>query len=200
MFSLVATSGSLLELYRQLCLAMGVENHSYSSAYLTKTLREMFCDIAAKKQISLLVIDEAHLLRLDVFKQLHTLAQIHYDSQALLPIVLSGQDLLIDKLVYHTSRPFSWRILGRTRLEALNRFLLRQARAYGPSVARLLQTVWAENILEMVRECRELMELAQGYSPERLQVACRRAIYYRKDHNFYIVALILDHQYDRLPR
>lgn len=58
---LVATSGSLLELYRQLCIAMGVESHSYSSACLTKTLREMLCDIAVNIQIPLLVIDEAHL-------------------------------------------------------------------------------------------------------------------------------------------
>jgi type II secretory pathway predicted ATPase ExeA len=81
----------------------------------------MFCDIVAKKQIPVLTIDEGHLLRLDVFKQLHTLAQIDYDSQPLLPVVLSGQDLLIDKLLYHTSRPFASRILGRSRLEALNR-------------------------------------------------------------------------------
>ena len=46
-----------------------------------------------------LVIDEAHLLRLDVFAQLHTLAQVDFDSRNLLPIVLSGQTALIDKLL-----------------------------------------------------------------------------------------------------
>jgi hypothetical protein len=96
----------------------------------------------------------------------------------------------------HEYRPL---LTAEQQERALKHFLLRQARGCGPSVARLLQTVWAENILEMVRECRELMELAQRYSPERLRAACRRAIYYRKDHNFYNVAHILDHQYDRLP-
>jgi len=82
---------------------------------------------------------------------------------------------------------------------AIKRFLLQEARACGPSVARLVQTVWAGSILEMFRDARELIELAQHYSPERLQAACRRAIYYRKDHNFYIISRILEYQYDELP-
>jgi type II secretory pathway predicted ATPase ExeA len=151
-FSLVATSGSLLELYRQLCMAMGVENRSYSTSYLTKTLREMFCDIVAKKQIPLLLIDEAHLLRLDVFKQLHTLAQIDYDSQALLPVVLSGQDLLIDKLVYHTSRPFASRILGRSRLQALNRSHMEGYLNHHLEVAGTKETLFVEEALTAIHQ------------------------------------------------
>ncbi len=119
--SLVATSGGLLELYRQICMAFGLENRSFSAAYLTKTLRDLFSDIVAKKQTPVLIVDEAHLLRLDVFKQLHTLAQVDFDSKALLPVILSGQSLLIDKLLYHTSRPFASRVLGRSHLESLNR-------------------------------------------------------------------------------
>lgn len=177
-FSLVATSGSLLELYRQLCIAMGVENHSYSSAYLTKTLREMFCDIAAKKQIPLLIIDEAHLLRLDVFKQLHTLAQIDYDSQALLPIVLSGQDLLIDKLVYHTSRPFSSRILGRTRLEALNRSHMEEYLNHHLTVAGLKDSLFAEEAITAIHQgsgglLRRANHLAKGALLGAAREQCR---------------------------
>ena len=121
--SLVATSGGLLELYRQICMAFGLENRSFSAAYLTKTLRDLFSDIVAKKQTPVLIVDEAHLLRLEVFKQLHTLAQVDFDSKALLPVILSGQSLLIDKLLYHTSRPFASRVLGRSHLESLNHHL-----------------------------------------------------------------------------
>jgi len=117
----VATSGSLAELYRQVCIALGVDNPSSSKAYLTKTLRRLLGDITAKKQTALLVIDEAHLLRIEVFAELHTLGQQDFDSLALLPIILCGQDHLVDKLLYHTSRSFASRVLGRTHLDALNR-------------------------------------------------------------------------------
>ena len=60
-------------------------------------------------------------MRLEVFAELHTLAQRDFDSRPLLPMVLSGQTSLVDKLLFHTSRPFSSRIVGRTHLEALQR-------------------------------------------------------------------------------
>ena len=79
---IVATSGSLMELLRQICIRAA------------------------------LTIDEAHILRLDVFAQLHTLAHVDYDSRNLLPIVLSGQTALIDKLLCHSSRPFASCVVG----------------------------------------------------------------------------------------
>jgi general secretion pathway protein A len=41
------------------------------------------------------------------------------DSKPLLPIVLAGQNNLIDKLMFHTSQPLASRIIGRSHLEAL---------------------------------------------------------------------------------
>ena len=58
-------------------------------------------------------------MRLDVFAQLHTLTQFQFDSQSLMPVVLCGQDALIDKLLYHTSRPFASRVVARSHLEPL---------------------------------------------------------------------------------
>ena len=51
-------------------------------------------------------------MRLDVFAQLHTLSQFQFDSQSLMPVVLCGQDALIDKILYHTSRPFASRVVA----------------------------------------------------------------------------------------
>lgn len=119
--SVVATTGGMLDLLRQIGFALADPNSTNSVAKLLKSLRDTLSDIAGKKRIPVLVIDEAHLLRIEVFSQLHTLSQVHFDSQSLLPIVLSGQTSLIDKLIYHTSKPFSSRIIGRTHLEALQR-------------------------------------------------------------------------------
>jgi hypothetical protein len=79
---------------------------------------------------------------------------------------------------------FNRRLTANEQERAIKQVLLQEARACGPSVAQLL---------------RELMELARHYSPKRLQAACRRAIYYRKDRSFYIIPQILEYEYDRLP-
>jgi general secretion pathway protein A len=119
--SLVATTGGLLELLRQICFLLGDPPASNSPARMLHLIRSLLSDITAKKQIPLLLIDEAHLLRLEVFAQMHTLTQMDFDSRTLMSMVLSGQTSLIDKLLYHTSRPFASRIVGRTHMEALQR-------------------------------------------------------------------------------
>jgi len=119
--SLVATTGSLMELLRQICFALGDLPVSGSVAKALATIRRVLLDIGAKKQFPVLLLDEAHLLRLDVFTQLHTICQTDYDSRSLMPLVLSGQSALIDKLLYHTSRPFASRIVGRSHMEALQK-------------------------------------------------------------------------------
>ena len=117
--SLIATSGSLLELLRQICFQLGDPPSSNSVAKTLSLIRSVLADVTAKKQIPVLLIDEAHLLRLDVFAQLHTLTQMDYDARTLMPVVLSGQTSLIDKLLFHTSRPFASRVVGRSHMEAL---------------------------------------------------------------------------------
>ena len=67
----------------------------------------------------MLIIDEASLLRIEVFAQLHTLGQFEMDSKPLLPIILAGQNNLLDKLMYLTSRPLASRVIGRSHLEGL---------------------------------------------------------------------------------
>jgi general secretion pathway protein A len=119
--SLIATTGSLLELLRQICFQLGDPPASNSVAKMLSLIRNLLGDITAKKQVPVLLIDEAHLLRLDVFAQLHTLTQLDYDARTLMPIVLSGQSALIDKLLFHTSRPFASRVVGRSHMEALQR-------------------------------------------------------------------------------
>lgn len=117
--TVVASTGSVIELLRQICIELGAPQISGSIARLSRTLRDMLSNLASKKQRPLLVLDEAHLLRLEVFAQLHALMQLPYDEKTLMPLILSGQNILIDRLLYHTSQPFSSRIIGRTLLQGL---------------------------------------------------------------------------------
>ncbi|MDT8396729.1 MAG: AAA family ATPase [bacterium] len=115
----VATTGSMADMMRQICMAFDVDGQSHSLARLTKTLRGAIIDIAHRKQTPVLIIDEASLMRLEIFAQLHTLSQFDMDSRPILPIVLAGQNNLVDKLMFHTSRPLASRIIGRSHLEGL---------------------------------------------------------------------------------
>ena len=59
------------------------------------------------------------MLRLEVFAELHTITQFENDSESKLPIILAGQNNLIDALQYHSSRAFASRIVARSKLDAL---------------------------------------------------------------------------------
>ena len=78
-----ATSGSILELYRQLLAELDIHSASFSRAVLTGQIRAQITNLVhTRKQQPVLIIDEASLLRLDVFAELHTLTQFEGDSEA----------------------------------------------------------------------------------------------------------------------
>lgn len=119
---ITATSGSILEVYRQLLAELDINTAASSRAVLTRMIRQQIINLAvSKKQQPLLIIDEASLLRLDVFAELHTLTQFQGDSKPWLPIILAGQNNLADNLLYRTAVPLASRIVARSHLKAVAR-------------------------------------------------------------------------------
>lgn len=120
--SITAASGSILEMYRMLLAQLGVETSSFSRAFLLGRIRhEIYALVCEKKIKVVLVVDEASLLRLEVFAEIHTLCQFELDSKPYLPVILAGQSHLIDKLMYPGSRPLASRIVARSHLEGVDR-------------------------------------------------------------------------------
>jgi type II secretory pathway predicted ATPase ExeA len=117
--ALIAHTGTFNELLKQIILSFGAECSTHSVSVLMKTARDLIMEVVQKKQVPVLLIDEAHLLRLDLFSQMHTLTQFEYDSKPLLPMILSGQNQLLDKLMSYQARPLASRVVGKTHLEAL---------------------------------------------------------------------------------
>ena len=117
--SVVASTGSIVEILKQICIALDIEWSAISLAKLMHSVRSTVAEIGKRKQVPVLIIDEASLLRLEVFAQLHTIGQFDMDSKPLLPIILAGQNNLLDKLAYLTSRPLASRVIGRSHLEGL---------------------------------------------------------------------------------
>jgi len=117
-FYVLATSGSIMELYRQIAAEMGLVRPSNSKAVMTGLIRTEITNLVFDKKIrAVLIIDEASLLRLEVLAELHTLCQYEKDSKHFLPIVLAGQSNLIDKLTYRSSEPLASRVVARSHLQ-----------------------------------------------------------------------------------
>jgi type II secretory pathway predicted ATPase ExeA len=121
-FYVTATSGSILELYRQITAEMGIYQSSNSRAVMTQLIKNEIKELVdGKKMKVVLIIDEASLLRIEVLSELHTLCQFHKDSKPWLPLVLAGQSTLIDKMMYRASAPLASRIVARSHMEGLDR-------------------------------------------------------------------------------
>jgi len=119
---ITANSGSILEFYRQMLTELELEKTSNSKAVMTRMIKARVLDLVKeKRQKPVLVIDEASLFRLEVFAELHTICQFECDSKPWLPIVLVGQNNLLDKLQYRGSAPLASRVVARSHLDASNR-------------------------------------------------------------------------------
>jgi general secretion pathway protein A len=119
--NITATGGSLIEFYRQLCWDLEIEVKTGSRAGILKGFKSTIREIAAtKKQKIIIVVDEAHLLRIEVFAELHTITQFDNDSKNLFSLVLAGQPNLLEKMTYRSSAPLASRVIARTHLSHLN--------------------------------------------------------------------------------
>jgi len=96
---------------------LGVETASSSRAFLLGRIRKEVSRTRVRKKMKVvLMVDEASLLRLEVFSEIHTLCQFDLDSKPWLPIIFAGQSHLIDKLMYPGSRPWPQGSLPRSIL------------------------------------------------------------------------------------
>jgi general secretion pathway protein A len=108
LITIVGGNFSPMELYRQILLNFGMSYLSFQVSIMISKIRELILEIASRNVIPVLVIDEAHLLKRSVFTQLHTLAQFEFDSKPVMPMILCGQDFLLDHLMANSVRPLDY--------------------------------------------------------------------------------------------
>ena len=143
--SISATSGSILELYRQLLGELGIDTSSPSRSLLTGRIKREIAELVQTKKMKVvLLIDEASLLRLEVFSELHTITQFDYDSKAWLPIILVGQNNLVDKLTYRASLPLASRIVARSHLEGVTKEDMEKYLRHHLTIAGVKQNLFEE--------------------------------------------------------
>lgn len=167
-FYVVASTGSILELYRQIADEMGFSRSSNSKAVMTRMIRNEIVTRVQNKKIKVaLIIDEAELLRLEVFTELHTIAQFDKDSKPYLPIILVGQSNLIDKLKYRTSAPLASRIIARSHLEGLDLSGMKQYLQHHLSLAAISTNLFEDAAVTAIQQgsgglLRKANHLARG--------------------------------------
>ena len=150
---ITASSGSILEVYRQLLAELDINTASSSRAVLTRKIREQIANLVnTKKQQPLLIIDEASLLRLDVFAELHTLTQFEGDSKPWLPMILAGQNNLADNLLFRTAIPLASRIVARSHLQAVNRDGMERYIEHHLKIAGLKNSPFDEQALTAIHQ------------------------------------------------
>ena len=116
-----ANSGSTTELYKQLCWSLKLNIKSGSKSLLLREFKAGMLELMEQnKNKTIVIIDEASLLRADVFAELHTVNQYKFDSIKLFSLILVGQNSLLDKLKYRTSIPLASRVITRAHLAAIN--------------------------------------------------------------------------------
>ena len=117
----VANSAPCTELYKQLCWGMHLDIKSGSRALLLKKFKDAVTDNLEKnKNKTVVIIDEASILRADVFAELHTINQFDFDSAKRFSLILAGRNSLVDKLEYRTSIPLASRVMARAHLTSLD--------------------------------------------------------------------------------
>lgn len=152
-FYLTASSGSILELYRQILGELGLHAAGTSRATLTHLIKREIQELVLGKKLKVaLVIDEASLLRLDVFQELHTLTQFEADSKPFLPIILAGQSILVDKLTYRTSQPLASRIVARSHLEGVSRQDMEQYLQHHLSIAGVKKNLFDQAAITAIHQ------------------------------------------------
>ena len=116
-----ATTGSILELYRLILAELGITAVGISRATMRRGIKREILESVGKKINTVLVVDEASLLRLEVFVELHTLCQFEMDSKPWLPLVIAGQSNLIDSLMYPGSMPLASRVVAKSHFVGIDR-------------------------------------------------------------------------------
>jgi type II secretory pathway predicted ATPase ExeA len=115
---MTASSGAIMEFYRQLVNELDIHIKTNSKVMMLRLIKKEITELVYEKKIKVvLLVDEASLLRLEVFAELHTICQFEKDSKPYLPIILAGQNNLIDKLSYRSSQPLASRIVARSHLQ-----------------------------------------------------------------------------------
>jgi type II secretory pathway predicted ATPase ExeA len=150
---MTASSGAIMEFYRQLVNELDIHIKSNSKALMLRLIKKEITELVSEKKIKVvLLVDEASLLRLEVFAELHTICQFEKDSKPYLPIILAGQNNLIDKLSYRCSAPLASRIVARSHLQGTDLAGMQDYLKHHLAIAGIKQNLFDQNAITAIHQ------------------------------------------------
>jgi general secretion pathway protein A len=150
---MTASSGAIMEFYRQLVNELDIYIKTNSKTMMLRLIKKEIGTLVCEKKIKVvLLIDEASLMRLEVFAELHTLCQFEKDSKPYLPIILAGQNNLIDKLSYRSSQPLASRIVARSHLQGTDLAGMQDYLKHHLAIAGIKQNLFDQNAITAIHQ------------------------------------------------
>jgi general secretion pathway protein A len=161
---------SARELMASICVEFGV---SYPDSASIKVLNDLInaylLDAHANNRHTVLIIDEAQNLRVDVLEQLRLLTNLETSEKKLLQIILLGQPELRDVLAQNELRQLAQRITARYHLTSLNNMEV------GAYVNCRLSVAGRRGRLFTKSAIKTLFKLSKGV-PRLINLICDRAL------------------------
>ncbi len=99
-----------------------------------------------------LVIDEASLLRLSVFAELHTLTQFENDSKPFLPLILVGQSNFVENLRFRDSLPLASRVIAQKHLQGVDREAMERYLGHHLDLAGIKISLFEEGAITAIHQ------------------------------------------------
>ena len=143
---------------------------SESKAVLLSTLESVLRERRARGQITALVIDEAQALSGELLEEIRLLANIETATEKLLPLVLTGQPELKDRLNEPGLRQLKQRITLRCEITPFN---LGETGAY---IASRIHTAGGDAAKLFTREAIKLIHEKSNGIPRVINVICDNAL------------------------
>ena len=143
------------DFYRQLCQALGLTPAATAAAVFYAVSAHVE-NLGRDRIHPVFLLDEAHLLHQDVMDHLHILLNYHWDSRALLSLVLVGLPELRDRLMLRRNRSLYSRIHHRFALDEAS------LADTGEYLAYRLRLAGAERDVFAVDAVAEIHEHAKG--------------------------------------
>lgn len=149
---ITACSGSILEFYRFFLAELNIDRAG-SKAVMIRTIKKAIQEIVLEKKMKIvLVVDEASLIRLEVFAELHTITQFEADSKPWLPIILAGRTNLIDNLMFRKSMPLASRIVARSHMEPATRHEMEQYILHHLSITGIQTNIFEDAAITAIHQ------------------------------------------------
>lgn len=168
--SIVATTGTPLEFYRQIGKSLDVECKSNRISQWIEEIKAAVTDtVVAQKRKPIVVVDEANLLRPALFRELHVLGQFEHDSKSRLSLVLCGLSSLLDRIRMRGCEPLSSRVVTRFHLDPLDETDTGRYLEHHLKVAGCSQKIFTDEAVTAVFQ-------GCGGLPRRINGLCRGAM------------------------